>query len=165
MDEGWKPVTAVCSQGEFTWRLWCDARRPSAADVMGWPDDGDFLATFIEASNGVGKLMSGGIGGMREPGERVRYFTSRDDGFPRFVGVRFAQSVDDVVIETTSRHIQVDADEMETHYGMKFFVTPLEEGEELVAVTGGGIHQVHHSVDWLPEEPKTGYFPLPTDPS
>ncbi len=166
LDEGWRPVTPIGSQGEYTWRLWCDARRPVEADLMGWPDDGDFLATFIEASDGGGKSMCGGIGGrMREPDERVGFFHSRQDGFPSFVGVRFVEDVDDVVIETTARHIAIEAGPLETHYGMKFFVTPLDEGEKLVAVTGGGTRQAHHSVDWLPEEPKTGYFPFPSNPS
>ncbi|MEV5836343.1 hypothetical protein [Nocardia sp. NPDC052112] len=143
-DQGWEPVTPVGSHGEYSWRVWCDARRPPEADLMGWPKDGDFLMTFVEVTNGAGKLHSGGIGGMREPNEQLRYCTGTSDGFPEIVAVRVAQDRPGILIETTRRHIEVDAAELgESHYGMRFFAMALDDGEDLVAVISGDVRREH----------------------
>jgi hypothetical protein len=158
-DEGWEPVTALGSRGKYTWRVWCDPRRPPEADVMDWPKDRDYLATFIEAVDDAGRQLTGGIGGIREPGERVRYWTATRDGFLTFVGVRFAEDLPRIVIETTRRIVEVDAASAESYYGMRFYAMPLDEGEDLVAVAGGNFRTEHVLVAGIPAE--TGYFPLP----
>jgi|GEM_PF-3957523 len=127
---------------------------------MGWPKDGDFLASFLEVVDGEGRLDSSGIGGMREPGERVRYWASMRTGFPTFVGVRFADGLPRIVLETTRRSVEVDAASTESHYGMRFYAMPLDEGEDLVAINGGDVRLIHRSVAGIPME--TGYYPLPT---
>lgn len=145
-DEGWQPVTETASHGEFSWRVWCDARRPAEADLMGWPIDGDFLSTFVEASDGSGRLYSGGIGGMKEPGEQLRYCLGGRDGFPRFLAVRVAEDRPGIEVVTTHRNIEVLAADLgESHYGMQFFVAPLEDGEELIAVVSGSVRREHVS--------------------
>ncbi|MFJ9370457.1 hypothetical protein ACIRRA_39380 [Nocardia sp. NPDC101769] len=141
-EKGWEPVTPIGSQGEFTWRVWCDARRPPEADLMGWPEGADFLTTFIEVTNGAGKLHSGGIGGIREPGEQLRYCTGGRDGFPKFVTVRVAEDRPGILIETSERRIEVPAVELgDPHFGMRFFAMPLEDGEDLVAVVSGDVRR------------------------
>ncbi|WP_067795007.1 hypothetical protein [Nocardia beijingensis] len=143
-DQGWEPVTPVGSRGEFTWRVWCDARRPPEADLMGWPEDADFLATFVEVADGEGRLDSGGIGGVREPGEQLRYCVGGRDGFPEVVAVRVAQDRPGILVETTRRSIEIAAAELgEPHYGMRFFAMPLDDRERLVAVASGDIRQEH----------------------
>ncbi|WP_067680813.1 hypothetical protein [Nocardia miyunensis] len=123
-DEGWTPVTAERYESGYAWRVWCDPNNPD------W--------TYIEARNEAGRVVAGGIGGQREPDEGVRFWVSKDDGFPTFVGVRFPAEFPSIEIETTHRALTVEAEQTQDHFGMRYYAMPLEDDEELFAVTGGG---------------------------
>ncbi|MEV6071326.1 hypothetical protein AB0L82_32670 [Nocardia sp. NPDC052001] len=160
-EDGWESVTPAGSEGEYTWRLWCDTRRPAHADVMGWQGD-DFLATFIEATNGAtGATMSGGLGSRpRHAHEQLAWFTATEPGFPTFIGIQIAEGVSDVAIETSRRRIESQV--AESYFGYRFFATPLREGEDLLAVTGTAPdgEQLRHSGSTVAERlaPQTADF-------
>lgn len=159
--EGWTPVTPAQTYGEYTWQMFADIERPSFADVVPkpWPVDADYLNVFIEAVDRAGHSMGNGTYGLREESEPLYYSLSSKEGFPRFAEVRFIEDLAGVTVETDRRTIAIEAADIEPHYGMRFWAMPLEDGENLVAVTSRGIRLEHVDTSGIPAE--TGYYPLP----
>lgn len=137
-DEGWALVSTGTRDG-YTWQLWCDTRRPAIADLAEpepWPQDGEFLSLTFEVADGDGLHMSTSSYGMRDS-QKVGHFTAWKSGFKRFVGVRFDEDLEGVTIETTRREITVNGADHGAYAGLRFHVFPLDDGEDLVAITGG----------------------------
>jgi len=143
-DEGWIPVTAEQSGGGYTWRVWVDAGQ-------------NF--TFLEVFNEEGETSSGGFGEQPDvPDEGLRFWVGKDDGFPTFVGVRFAETFPRMTIETTRRAVIIGAEHTEAHFGSRYYAMPLEEGEELFSVAAGDVRQRHVSSADI-DRGETGFFP------
>jgi hypothetical protein len=143
-EAGWTPVSPEQSKGGYTWRVWCNPDHPE------W--------TYIEAHNEAGRRFSGGIGGQDVPDEGLRFWVGKDDGFPTFVGVKFDQTYPNISIETTHREIAVTTDHTEAHFGKRYYAMVLEEGEELLAVTGGGVRKKYIPVPDIGSG-ETGFYP------
>lgn len=140
-EDGWTPVTPIGSYDGYTWQMWCDTRRPAVADrAESWPQNCEYLSVGLEASHIGGRHMFTAEVGVRDRDEkRVVASLSRHTDFPWFVEVRFAEDLPGIAIETDRRLMAVDARDLEPHDGLRFFATPLDEGETFLAVTGGGV--------------------------
>jgi hypothetical protein len=80
------------------------------------------------------------------------------DGFPTFVGVRFPADFPSIDIETTHRVVTVESEQTEAHFGMRYYAMPLEDDEELFAVTGGGERKRHIPAPVIGSG-ETGFYP------
>lgn len=162
-EDGWVPVTPTSSRAGYTWRMWCDTRRPIVADFAEpepWPADGEYLSVGLEAAHSDGRHMSTAAFSLRDRDEKkVIPSMSWHTGFPWFVEVRFAEDLPGIAIETDRRLIAVDAQDLEPHYGLRFFATPLDDGESFLAVIGGGTRYECRAPAKVPEE--TCYYPNP----
>lgn len=134
-DDGWEPVTPLGGDGEHTWRVWCDTRRPPTADDMGWPQDGEFLSMFLEVQDAAGNISGGGTSFMGRQEQKVcrQTFSGRDH--PTIVWTSFTEDLHGITIETTQRRLDIDAADIDVHHGLRFYAMPLQDGETLTAIS------------------------------